>query len=139
MGPTDSLRRQHDELLEVATKIAALLNPEAIEQKAEEIASLLAKLAGKLKMHLAMEDKSLYPKMISSTDTTTKDLAEKFIAEMGEISSVFSQYMNDWSSPTAMRADPKGFIKVTTDLFGAVKKRIDRENGQLYPQLEATY
>lgn len=137
MGPTESLRRQHDEMLQVATEIAGHLTPEGVEQHAEKISSLLSKLAGKLKMHLAMEDKSLYPKMLSSSDPVTKNIAEKFMAEMGELSTVFSKYIRDWNSPKAMRADSKQFITTTGEIFAAITKRIERENNQLYPKLEA--
>ena len=70
-------------------------------------------------------------------DPVTKKLANEFIAEMGELSNVFTKYLGEWSSPTAMKADSAQFIKVTGELFKAVQKRIDRENTQLYPKLEA--
>ncbi len=137
MGPTDSLRRQHDEMLAVATEIAGHLTPEGVEKNAETISSLLSKLSGKLKMHLAMEDKSLYPQMLNSTDPDTKITAEKFISEMGELSTVFANYIKEWHSVEAMRADPAKFISTTGMIFDAVSKRIERENNQLYPKLEA--
>ena len=132
MSKTDGFRRQHDDLLEIATAISAFLTPEKAASEAQQVRSLLSKLGGKLTMHLAMEDKSLYPNLLAKADASEKAVVQSFIEEMGGIAEAFGKYMSSWPSPSAIQDDPAGFVSQTSQIFSALSGRIDRENKQLY-------
>ncbi|NIT62188.1 MAG: hemerythrin domain-containing protein, partial [Aliifodinibius sp.] len=83
MSKTQRYREQHDELLEIATEISAYLQESKVVAEAVTIRSLLSKLLAKLKIHLAMEDKNLYPSLMQSEDQKVVNLAQQFIDEMG--------------------------------------------------------
>ncbi|HGY55230.1 MAG TPA: hemerythrin domain-containing protein [Caldithrix abyssi] len=136
MAITDQYRRQHSDLLNIAHQIAAELNPARLSNDATTVRSLLSTLAGKLSIHLAMEDKSLYPKLMQNSNPDVKATAKKFIDEMGGIAKAFDNYKNKWPHAMAIQKNPNDFISETKTLFNVLSKRIEKENKELYPLLE---
>ena len=136
MKRTSTLSRQHGDLIEVVKTIAPLLSPEALSQDASEVRSLLSKLAGKLKIHLAMEDNSLYPELLQSSDPKVRAMAERFVSEMGGITEVFDAYLAKWAEKTLIQKDAAAFVRETEGLFVALGARIEREESELYPLLD---
>jgi len=132
MARTDSYRRQHDELVEIVTEISGKLDSLRLSKDATEVRTLLSKLMGILKIHLAMEDKSLYPQLLKSPDPVARKLAQKFIDEMGAIGTVVEKYVATWPNALSIQKDANGFIIETRKLFDALGKRIIRENNELY-------
>jgi len=132
MGKTENFRQQHKEMLQIANEISPLLKADQLTANANAVAQSLAKLAGKLNVHLSMEDKVLYPKLIEHQDPNVKSMANKFIDEMGKIKEVYAQYSNKWSSPEAIKKNPPDFINETKGIFEAISKRITKEDSELY-------
>lgn len=109
--------------------------PGKLPGAAAEARKALSKLAGKVNVHLAMEDRALYPRLKAHPDKTLRQTAEAFDSEMSQISAVFSAYDRKWSEG-AIRADAAGFVRETKDIFAALGKRIERENTILYPMVD---
>ncbi len=63
MAYTQKFRDQHDDLLEQAGELKNLLNEEELSKNATVARDVLSGLLGKLKIHLAVEDKALYPQL----------------------------------------------------------------------------
>ena len=129
MGYTDKFRMQHDEILRAAGEITEHLQGEV---DPAVVRKLLSALAGKVNFHLAMEDQALYPRLLESRDASVKTRAGKFKDEMGGLGKVFTDYNNKWQV-SAIRGDIAGFTSETRKVFGALAKRIERENAELYP------
>lgn len=130
-------RRQHDDILKLVGTISANLQKDTITNKTEDVLNLLSELSAKIVTHLTMEDKALYPKLVSSGNPKAKTTAEAFIQEMGGIKDVFQVFVGKWSNPTNLRNEPEAFIAETKGLFQALGARIDRENSVLYPLFDA--
>lgn len=136
MSRTDNFRRQHDEILNVAKEISLSLTPDKLNDQVNEVRKLLSSLTGKINVHLSMEDNALYPRMIQGNDANIKLTAQKFMTEMGEIKTVFTDYSKKWFSATSIKNSPMEFIKETKAIFAALEKRIQRENKELYPLVD---
>lgn len=136
MSQTTMLRDQHDDLLEVVTALGRLLGHRA-GANAEEIRHLLSLLAGKVKVHLAMEDNSLYPRLVQSPDPRVRETATRFSREMGGIRDAFVTYLGHWPTPLRIQQDPQTFCRETEQLFEVLGRRIQSENTILYPLLDA--
>lgn len=130
---TKNLTRQHQELLALAASISILLN--APEPNVKEIAMLLNQLTGKLTIHLAAEDKSLYPELINSADATLQETAQRFQTEMGDLLANFQEYRQKYKTTLDISKNFSLFSTDTVNLFQALQERIDRENSELYPLL----
>lgn len=137
MAMTDSYRKQHIELLDLAVKLSGKLSKDVVIKEAGDIVSVLSQFASKLNMHLTMEDKALYPKLISSGNAKTSQIAKDYMTEMGGIKQVVEKYIHSWSLAKNIAADPEKFIQESKGIFSALKGRIDKENNVLYPLADA--
>jgi len=133
LARTDNFRKQHAEILDTARQISQYFGSTISEEEAAVIRRQLSKMHGLVGLHLAMEDKSLYPSMLRSTDPAARDLAQRYSAEMGDLSAAFERYMKAWSKGSAISASPAAFTEESKGIFNALSKRIHRENTQLYP------
>lgn len=136
MGFTDSFRRQHGELLHIAKQMSELFNAEELTKDASAIRGLLSTLAGKLNVHLTMEDNSFYPTLLNGKDEEKKQIAQKYIDEMGQIKVVFGEYLKKWPTAKVIQSNPEEFIKETKGIFEALAKRIDKEDNELFPLVD---
>jgi hemerythrin HHE cation binding domain-containing protein len=130
MAYTDNFRRQHQELLAMVGEVAGKLKAEPGD--ARGLRNLLSALAGKLTVHLAMEDKALYPRLAEAKVESARGLARSFQQEMGGLAQTFANYNQKWQAD-AIKGDPGGFARETHAVFAAIGRRIGRENEELYP------
>lgn len=135
MAATDMFRKQHAELVDIVRSIEPLLDPAKLAAVADEARSLLSKLLGKLSLHLAMEDQSLYPRLEKHADAKVRDTAKKFAAEMNGVKPAVDAFANKWTTQE-LRANPAGFCEEAKKLFAVLAERIRRENTQLYPLVD---
>jgi hypothetical protein len=137
MARTDTFRKHHDEILRIAREINALLGNSIDASAAETIRKLLSRLAGMVNLHLAMEDKGLYPDLLSHGDASVKATARRFSDEMGSVAAAFGAYLAAWPTAAAITADAGRFSTESKAIFNALSKRIHRENVELYVLLDA--
>lgn len=137
MALTESLVKQHVELLNLIEQITTHLQVDKVKSDTDEISSLMSQLAGKLTMHLAVEDKSLYPKLLGHKDDKVKKVTQKYIDEMGQLAEGFQSFLDKWRGANAKRDNAQMFIDETKTVFGALGKRIKSENSELIPLLES--
>lgn len=133
---TSNFRRQHDDILALVDEIQQLCGAGINEINAETIRQNLMKLMGKVKIHLAQEDKSLYPNAVASNNKNAIVIAERFQKEMGNLSGTFISFVESWHSPSAIADNPSGFTSEASQIFAALGARIKRENEELYPIID---
>lgn len=131
MARTESFRKQHDDLALALQKIESMIKASPLN--ATELSQLLASVAGKINMHLAMEDQSLYPAMLKSNNTKVVEAAKKFQAEMGGLKEVFVKFCQEWGIASKISANEDGFRTQMTGIIAALRKRVAKENTELYP------
>ena len=137
MSRSDQLRRQHQQLAQDISAITPRLRHESVTAEAAAIRMELAGLAGTLNVHLAMEDKTLYPAMLASSDAKTRATAASFQKDMGGLATAFRTYMASWPNPEALTARPAEFCTQTKAVFDALAKRVQQEESTLYPLADA--
>ncbi len=137
MGRCDQLRRQHQQLAEAVARLAPQLHPCVVAAEASSIRTALASFAGALNVHLAMEDESLYPMMLASTDPTTRSTAAMFRRDLGGLATMFLEYMEQWPGADSLVARPVEFCAQTEAVFDALAKRVQQEESALYPLADA--
>jgi hypothetical protein len=138
-GVSDRLalyRSQHAELLAVAGALEALLGFDAPRPGAAR--DVLARLAGKLTVHLRMEDQGLYPELLASQDEAVRETARAFQAEMGGLREGADALLRRWLGPGVIDRAPAAFAAEARPILGALARRIAAEDTQLYPLAERT-
>jgi len=136
MRRSQRFREQHDNILEIVASISKELTVGHLASDASAVRKLLSTFMGKLKMHLAMEDQSLYPSLMKHGDESIQALAKRFSNEMGFIAEAALSYNEQWQTARLIQADPAKFISDTKSLFAVLGKRIEKENNQLYSALD---
>lgn len=134
---TDKYRKQHDDLVSLAGELQSLSeNIETIDQ-AKQARQKLDRFAGKLVVHLAKEDKSLYPDLESCGNREIEQMARRFRQEMGGLAAAFEAYNRRWVSPGSIAADADRFRNETGAIIDTLARRIERENSELYATADA--
>lgn len=88
--------------------------------------------AEKLKAHLALEDRGLYPQLLSHPQDKVRLTAQIYQAEMGNLGLEFEALETRWASAGQLEADPAAFARETEALLQRVEQRISREDHGLY-------
>ncbi|HWI26605.1 MAG TPA: hemerythrin domain-containing protein [Stellaceae bacterium] len=135
MSATESFRKQHVELIELVKSVEDQLKPEIVAQAAGEIRQKLSRLFGKLSLHLAMEDNSLYPRCQKHADANVQGVAKRFAEEMTGVKPAVEAFAREWSE-TQIKAEPARFSAEAKRLFGVLADRIRRENTEFYALLD---
>ncbi len=136
MSRTENFRRQHREIQQVVREIDALLEIDDLKREPDHVRLLLSELAGKLSVHLAMEDNALYPRLTNHKDKQVASLASRYMTEMGGIKKAFLDYSQAWRLADAIEREPQKFIDDTRAIFDALAQRIHREDHELYPLVD---
>jgi hypothetical protein len=128
---TSIYRRQHDELGRLVGALAAILETGT----PADLRTALARLAGVLKVHLAMEDKNMYPRLLEHADPGVRSLATEYRRTMSDLAPAFTSYYDRWSE-TAIERDRRGFAEATKGIAAALAARISLENDNLYAMVD---
>lgn len=129
MANLDNYFRQHKEISELINLIKTMTIKDLISNS-KEIANALNNLSGKLKVHLSMEDKYLYPNL--KTKNESKNVAEKFENEMGHLAKEFLTYKDKYNTYVKINENSLNFKTETTKIMKALEDRMSREEKDLY-------
>lgn len=132
MARTTSLRQQHDDIAQIVMQMKSIVDGGRAEAEAATVRSALNTLGGKLSVHLSMEDKVLYPVMLSSTVANAATMAKQFQTEMGGLAGAFKGFSDKWTE-TAIKQNAAGFTAEAKQVISLLVDRVQRENTQLYP------
>lgn len=136
MIDTKEFSEQHEDILNVAQQLAATLDVEALSRDAWDTRGLLSTLAGKLIVHLAMEDKILFPNLRNGPDENVRSVLQEFTDEMSGIAEVFLAYIDKWPHAMAVEERPQEFVDETQTILGVLGERVEKEEKSLYPMLQ---
>jgi hemerythrin-like domain-containing protein len=129
---TTQLRIQHDELLALAAELSAQLDLQRLSDDERACREVLRKLLGKLNVHLALEDKILYPKLFGHARKDIVQLARRFTDEMGSLGAEVKEFAERWEAERSIQGRPAAFVEECRGLLAALGRRIQRENAELY-------
>ena len=127
----EQLSKEHAELDGLALR---LLEAVEAERQPAGLSALRWRLNHVLMVHLAKEDKLLYPSLLAMP--ATKALAQRFADEMGGLAEAYLAYNAAWPIER-IEADWVGFGVATRGVMKALRQRILREERDLYPRIAA--
>lgn len=99
---------------------------------AEACRSNIAKLAGILKIHLAMEDSALYPRMLAHPEAAVRETAAEYQRSMGQLAPAFEAFYEKWRRHGAIESAPEEFASAWRGIVDALNQRMDLEDANLY-------
>ena len=135
MVQVNRYKDDHEHLEKLSTKIYPYLNVKDVLNDTRTIKSLIDDLISALDIHLAVEDKSLYPLLLNHTNQEIENTVKSFIDEMGEIRQTVLLYRKKWTSIPRIQDDPNKFIGETSIILEALITRMRREDLELFTLL----
>ena len=127
------LSREHAELDALAEQLLTRAN--SLVPQLEGLSALRWRLNHVLMVHLAQEDNLLYPLLCASPNASTRRVAARFAGDVGGLAEAYRTYRSEWTFDRA-EADWRGFSAATRVVMQALRKRIQREEMELYPLIE---
>jgi len=134
MKQFNQLKEAHKTICELMEEIETMLVN--IEANASQIAKVISRLAGILKIHLGNEDLYLYPAMLKSEDITLQSKATAFQSEMGGLSEAFMSFKDMYNTQSKITQNLSTAEKDINLVFKKIKARIHEEDNDLYPLAE---
>lgn len=131
----EKFRQDHAAILVSIETLRQWVQAGVIEH-AEEIARAIVSMSSSIKLHLAAEDRMLYPTLVNSTDPEVARIATGFQCEMGSLAGVYMEFSRRWNLAAKVAADADGFRREANQVFKALHERIQRENQELYALVE---
>ena len=130
------LRYEHDLLVGMAEALGAGARSDAAPPELPQLLLLLGQFTQLLQVHLLREDSVLYPALESSNDRIVVALAAGMREEHGALARHVRAFEQTWSADE-IRRRWRDFTADLSDILDMVRQRIDRENDELYPLLDA--
>ncbi|WP_298232948.1 hemerythrin domain-containing protein [uncultured Azohydromonas sp.] len=131
----DKFKDQHSQILDFIATLRRHAHA-GIAEHADDIARLVVAMSAVIKMHLAAEDKALYPALEAAHDRQLARLGRQFQAEMASIAGAYNAFARQWNTAARVRADPEGFRAQANQVLRTVFERMQRENRDFYPAVE---
>ncbi len=99
------------------------------------MASMRWRLNHVLMVHLAKEDRHVYPRLQSCGEARVEAMATRFADEMGGLAQAYLAYASDWTAQK-IAEDWPGYATATLGVMRALRTRIRREERDLYPMID---
>lgn len=132
----DRYKQQHGEIL---ASISALRNAArgGISENAGDMARMIVAMSSTIKLHLAMEDSTLYPALQRSGNQSVAQLGKRFQDDMKKIVAAYVEFSRKWNTGNRLAAEPETFRAEANSVLKTLFDRIQRENTDFYPAVEA--
>ncbi|KQX01352.1 hemerythrin [Massilia sp. Root418] len=132
----DKFKHQHEDILADITALRELVHS-GTESNAERIAARIVGMSGNIKLHLAVEDKVLYPTLAGCGDTALARMSHLYQLEMNGIVAAYMAFATAWNSAARLLAAPEKFRAEANGVLRRVYERIKKEDHEFYPAAEA--
>jgi iron-sulfur cluster repair protein YtfE (RIC family) len=131
----DRFKHDHTRILD---GIAALrtLSRSGVASNATAIAQGIVTMSSVIKMHLAAEDRMLYPALQKSGNRGLASLGTHFQDDMRAIHTAYVEFAQRWNTAERIVGDVEGFRADANRVLKSVYERMRREDRDFYPVIE---
>jgi len=135
MNIVDRYKNQHKIILSLcrALRESALLGTETRDMSS--YISVLKTLDEILATHLDSEDSYLYPRLAQDENNMVQETSKRLHKEMFPITQVYKTYKDKYIIKKNILKAENTFLQETNSLVDALKKRIEKEEVELYALL----
>lgn len=130
----DRYWNDHAKILEGIALLRNLVKLNAKDQ-APAIASTLSTLTSTIKLHLAIEDRALYPALARQAGEAAV-VGKRFQTQMSGLAKTYGDFVTRWRLPESIAGAPDQFRSEANTVFKALYERMQLEKSELYPIAE---
>ncbi len=134
MNLVQNIQRQHNDLVEISNDILASLQGN-VSFSSRGFRKDLFFLEGKLKIHLTMEDKHLYPVLFQQERREVREIADEYKKEMMSLFDTFHAFMLKVKETDGDNADSTGLRGELHQILEKISARISFEEETMIPLL----
>lgn len=127
---------QHDSIAEEIDYIKANLSAEITDEIAQETARHINVLAGKLNIHLTMEDKYLYPNLMAKESPVANYSINEYVDEMGGLATAFTEFKNKYNTKQKLLLNKDSFKTDARNILDKILRRIKKEETTIYTLID---
>ena len=127
---------QHSDILRRIASLRALTQT-GVAANAPAIAEGIIKMSVVIKLHLAVEDQALYPTLQRSEDAELIQLGRMYQNDMVPLARAYDVFARRWNTAQRLQDDAEGFRADANNVLRLLHARIQRENLEFYPRIEA--
>ncbi len=131
----DRFKHDHVVQMQMVTDLRGMVQA-GVADNASAIAKQLIAMSSVIRMHLAAEDRVLYPVVAQARDPAIAEMGRRFQKEMGGLAASYMAFVGRWNGAKHIGADPEAFRVEANAVFKALHDRVHRENTDLYPVVE---
>ena len=132
----DKFKQQHLAILAAIDDLRQLARG-GVAAQAQAIAAHIVAMSGLIKLHLAVEQRYLYPAAQACGLATVARLGRQYDSEMHGIAGAYLDFAGRWNTPVRLAAEPEAFRSEANTVLHALYQRMRREDRELYPAVEA--
>lgn len=132
----DKFKHQHDEILNNIAQLRQF-SQAGIAQNAQHIAHTIVTMSATVKLHLSAEDRVLYPALAEGANNALAAMSHQYQQEMKSIAADYDIFSRRWNTANAISAHQDEFRHDANTVLRRVYERMQRENHDFYPQIEA--
>ncbi len=132
--PYDELHQQNHKISEMC-KVLSLLIEDRGACDTSITCGLFMDFANSFREHMDLEDRSIYSRLLASTDRQVNAEASRSLNASKELKRIFNGYMHKWCRQGLSIKDHPTFIADTREIFNLILERIQVETEELYPMM----
>ena len=136
MNLISTFRQQHDHIEQVASEISQQLNSSRLATDAAEIRKKLRNFLMHLRIHNTLEEDALHSSLLNHQNKLVADEASRLMGEAAIMGREVEEYRRYWLKMGSIEKRPNDFIEETQMLLTVIHDRFDRENRDLFVQVE---
>lgn len=132
----ERFKQQHIEILDGIDALRSL-SKGGVAAHAAQIASGIVSLSRVITLHLAVEDRILYPTLENSSSTALANMSRTYRHDMARVANPFIAFARKWRVANTIENDPEGFRNEANIVLRQVYERMSKEDREFYPAIEA--
>ena len=133
----DKFKHQHADILSAIAGLRKLVQT-GIAEHAADISARIVAMSGVIKLHLAVEDRTLYPALESSGDLALARMSVHYRGEMDGISGAYLAFAGKWNTPRQLLEQPETFRDEANVVLKMLYERMKKEDREFYPAIESS-
>ena len=132
----DKFKHEHVAILAAIDNLRNLARA-GVARQAQAIAEQIVAMSGMIKLHLAVEQRYLYPAVQASGVASVARMGHRYEMEMQGIAGDYLAFAARWNTPAHLELEPESFRSEANSVLHALYQRMRREDTELYPAVEA--
>ena len=132
----DKFKQEHVAILSAIDQLRELARS-GVAMQSQAIAAQIVAMSGLIKLHLAVEQRYLYPAVQASGVAKVARLGLQYENEMQGIAGDYLAFAGRWNTAARLAQEPDAFRSEANTVLHALYQRMRREDTELYPAVEA--